>query len=88
MKQKVAILVIMVVLQAGDLLSSRLAFAHGAAELNPLVNALGLWEAKLLVLCVLGLMLICTTRLRGLWTVVVIYGYVVGWNLFLVAKTR
>jgi hypothetical protein len=88
MKQKATILGIMVVLQAGDLLSSRLAFAHGAVELNPLVNALGLWQAKLLVLCVLGLMLIRTTRLRRLWAVIMIYSCVVGWNLFLVAKAR
>ena len=52
MKQKVVVLTIMVLLQAGDLLSTRLAFAHGAVELNPLVHLFGLWQAKLLAVVV------------------------------------
>lgn len=87
MKQKLAIFMTLVALQAGDLLSTRLAFAHGAIELNPLVHGLGLWQAKLLAVCIVALLLIRGVRLRRLWMVVIIYGCVVCWNVLLVAKT-
>ena len=46
MKQKVLVLVIMVLLQVGDLFSTRRAFAHSAVELNPVMHPFGLWQAK------------------------------------------
>ena len=72
MKEKPAVLLSMVVLLASDLLSTRLAFAHGAIELNPLVHLLGLWQAKLLVVAAVALLLIRSTKLPWLWTVLVI----------------
>jgi hypothetical protein len=88
MKHKFAIFAMLLVLQAGDLLSTRLAFAHGAIELNPLVHALGLWQAKLLAILVVALLLIRSTKLRRLWMVVIVYGCIVCWNMLLVAKAR
>ena len=88
MKQRFAVFIILVLLQAGDLLSSKLAFAHGAVELNPLVHGLGLWQAKLLVIAVLAVLIWRSTRMRRLWLVVMLYACIVGWNLMLVAKAR
>jgi hypothetical protein len=88
MKQKLAIFGLLLILQAGDLLSTRLAFAHGAVELNPLVRALGLWPAKLLAISIVALLLIRATKLRRVWMLVVTYGCIVCWNILLVAKAR
>ena len=78
----------MVLLQVGDLFSTRRAFAHGAVELNPVVHLFGLWQAKLLAVGAMALLVNRARKLRRLWTVMVIYGCIVGWNMLLVAKAR
>ena len=87
-KQKIALISAVVLLQFGVLFSSRLAFARGAIEMNPLVHAMGLWPAKLLAIVVAAIQVYRSTRLRRLWIVVALYACIVGWNLLLVAKAR
>ena len=60
-RSKVIPVSILLLLQAGDLISTRLAFSVGAVELNPLVRLLGLWPAKLLVV---GLVLVLAVKTR------------------------
>jgi len=86
--QRIAVVSALVLLQLGDLLSTRRAFGRGAIEMNPLVHATGLWEAKLLAIVAISLLAFRSTRLRKLWMVVAFYGCIVGWNLLLVAKVR
>jgi hypothetical protein len=39
--------IVLCILQLGDLRSTRLGLTHGAVEANPLVSSMGLWAAKL-----------------------------------------
>lgn len=74
-------------LQVGDLLSTRLSIGHGNVELNPIVRASGVWEAKLLALILIFLLVWRSKRLCGLWFVTAVYAFIVGWNVC-VAATR
>jgi len=71
---------ILCLLQLADLLSTRIASVHGAAELNPIVRASGLWPAKLLALLLIFLLVRRSNRLCSLWFVTAMYVVVVGWN--------
>lgn len=84
LNQKIVPFLVLCVLQAGDLLSTRLALKMpGIMELNPLVRELGLWPAKLLV-CALVLLLVWQTkRMRRVWTLCGIYAVIVASNLLL-----
>lgn len=84
LSQKIVPLLVLCVLQAGDLLSTRLALKiPGVIELNPLVRAFGLWPAKLLV-CALVLVLVWQAkRMRRLWTLCAIYAVIVASNVLL-----
>ena len=85
-RSKFLVAALLCVLQAGDFVSTRLALRHGAVELNPLVRALGLWEAKLLAFAVVILLVIFARRARLLWTVAVVYTCIVGSNLLLLLR--
>ena len=67
MKKRIALLVLLL-LQAGDLLSTKAAIHAGAAEFNPIVRDLGLWPAKLLTLALIAL-LVRTTSMTRVWVV-------------------
>lgn len=73
------------VLQAADLFSTRVALKiPGITELNPLVRDLGLWQAKLLVLGLIVLLVWRSKSIRRLWAVCAIYAVIVGSNVLLV----
>ena len=86
MKARLAPFVVLL-LQAVDLVSTRLAFSVGAIELNPLVHGLGLWPGKLLACVVILLLATLTKRAGRLWALCGIYGLIVG-NNFAVALTH
>jgi hypothetical protein len=73
-------------LQVGDLLSTRLAAVHGV-ELNPIVRASGLWQAKLLAVVLIFLLVWRSDRLCALWIATAVYAFIVGWN-FCIAATH
>lgn len=47
---------LLALLQVGDYLSTRLAFAHGAVEANPAAGGLGIGTAKIVALVVIAFM--------------------------------
>ena len=81
MRRSVIPFVLLALLQAADLVSTRLAFSIGAVELNPLVRGLGLWPAKLLACGIIVLLALRTKRTRMLWTLCGIYGFIVSSNM-------
>jgi hypothetical protein len=87
MKAKWFLLGALCLLQVGDLLSTQLSCARGNVELNPIVRASGLWEAKLLALILIFLLVWRSKRLCGLWFLTAGYALIVGWN-FCMAATR
>jgi hypothetical protein len=71
-------------LQAGDLLSTRMALkVPGVMELNPLVRELGLWPAKLIVFGFIALLVYRTKSLGRLWAVCGVYALIVASNVLL-----
>ncbi|MGA2903552.1 MAG: hypothetical protein ABSD98_06965 [Candidatus Korobacteraceae bacterium] len=85
MKAKPFIFSTLCLLQAGDILSTRLALLHGAVEVNPVVRAAGLWQAKLVAFILISLWIWRSTRPRPLWVATAVYGGIVGWNSCLAA---
>lgn len=80
MTRKAGLITAIVALQALDGLSTKLAIAHGVAESNGIVSALGLWPAKLLVVF-LALTIGWRMSSKALTAVVAFYSIVVLWNL-------
>jgi hypothetical protein len=85
MSKKIALL-FLVVLQAGDLLSTKAATHAGAVELNPLVRDMGLWPAKLLTLALVALLIWRAKSLTKIWVLCGLYTLIVTNNLFLALK--
>ena len=56
LKPRYITLAVLGVLQLADCITTRMALSYGAVESNPLVQALGLWPAKLLALGIIGLL--------------------------------
>lgn len=84
LNQKIIPFLVLCLLQAGDLLSTRLALKiPGVMELNPLVREFGLWPAKLLVFGLIMLLAWQTKRMRRLWTLCGIYAVIVASNVML-----
>ena len=86
LSRKMVPFLILCILQAGDLLSTRLAMKiPGVMELNPLVRNFGLWQAKLLVFGLIILLAWQTKKMRRLWTLCGIYAFIVASNVLLFA---
>jgi len=84
--QKIVPFLILCILQAGDLFSTRMVLSiPGSLELNPLVREFGLWPAKLLVLGLILLFAWRTKKLARLWAVCGIYALIVGSNMLVCA---
>lgn len=84
LSRKIVPFLILCLLQAGDLLSTRMALTiPGVTELNPLVRQFGLWQAKLLVFGLIVLLAWQTKRMRWLWTLCGIYAVIVASNVLL-----
>jgi hypothetical protein len=87
LSQKMVPFLILCILQAGDLFSTRLAMKiPGVMELNPLVRDFGLWQAKLLVFGLIVLLAWQTKKMRRLWTLCGIYTFIVASNVLLFAS--
>jgi hypothetical protein len=86
MRGKLIPAIVLCILQLGDLLSTRLALAHGAVETNPFVNSMGLWAAKLLCLAIVAVLAWRTRKPSRIWVICVFYMIVVGWNLSLLRR--
>ena len=86
MRGKLIPAIVLCILQLGDLLSTRLALAHGAVEANPFVNAVGLWAAKLLCIVFVSVVAWRTRKPSRIWAVCAFYLIVVGWNLSLLRR--
>ena len=85
--RKLVPLLILGMLQVGDLISTRLVLRiPGALEVNPLVRDLGLWHAKILALVIVLLVVWRAKTLRRLWVVCGIYGAVVLSNIFMLLR--
>jgi hypothetical protein len=80
-------ILILCVLQAADLISTRMAMrVPGVLELNPLVRQLGLWQSKLTVLVlvvILAYWVKHTKRVAAVWLVCGVYFLIVGSNMLL-----
>jgi len=63
------------VLQVADFVTTRLALHRGAVESNPLVQFMGLWEAKLLALVIV--VVVVATAKRAL-PIVLLTGLYIG----------
>lgn len=78
-------LIILCLLQAADLISTRVAMkVPGVLELNPLVRELGLWQSKLAVLAlvvVLAFWVKRTKRVAAVWLVCGVYTLIVASNI-------
>jgi hypothetical protein len=85
MKKKIALLILLL-LQAGDMVSTKAAVHAGAVELNPLVRDLGLWPAKLLTLGLIALLVWRARSMTRVWVVCGLYTLVVANNLFFALK--
>ena len=84
LNQKIIPLLILCLLQLGDLFSTRLALkVPGVIELNPLVREFGLWQAKVLVFGLIVLLAWQTKRMRRLLTLCGIYAVIVASNVML-----
>jgi hypothetical protein len=86
MRGKLIPSIVLVILQLGDFLSTRLALEHGAVETNTFVDSLGLWKAKLLCLALVGLFACHTRKPSLIWALCAFYVAVVGWNLSLLQR--
>ena len=86
MRGKLIPAIVLCILQLGDLLSTRLALAHGAIETNLFVNSVGLYSAKLVCLAIVVLFAWHTRRPSRIWAVCVFYLVVVTWNLSLLQR--
>jgi Domain of unknown function (DUF5658) len=83
---KTVALSLLLLLQAGDYLSTRLSMNHGAVEGNPLLSPSGGASSNLLLaklaVCMLGYLLL--RRCHGMWHVWALCGFyaaVVIWNI-------
>ncbi len=85
MKKRVALL-FLIVLQAGDLLSTKAATHAGAVELNPIVRDLGLWPAKLLTLALIALLVWRVKSMTRVWVLCGLYTLIVTNNLIWALK--
>ena len=84
LNQKLVPFLILCLLQAGDLFSTRMALTiPGVVELNPLVRGFGLWEAKLLVFGLVVLLAWRTRTMARLWAICGVYAVIVGSNVLL-----
>lgn len=84
MKPKWIALAILLLLQAGDFLSTKFALAvPGVVELNPLVRTLGLVPAKLLVLGLVLVLIYRAEKLLRIWILCGTYSAIVASNLAL-----
>jgi len=84
LNQKIVAFLVLCVLQAADLLSTRLALKiPGVMELNPLVRQFGLWPAKLMVCALLVLLVWQTKRMPRVWALCGIYAVIVASNVLL-----
>ncbi len=84
LKGKIFPFLVLALLQAGDLFSTRMALTiPGVTELNPLVRELGLWPAKLLVLGFFALLVYRTKSRRRLWAACGVYAVIVASNVLL-----
>ena len=80
--RKVFPFLVLALLQAGDIFSTRMALTiPGVMELNPLVRELGLWPAKLLVLGFIALLVYRTKSRRRLWAACGVYALIVASNI-------
>jgi hypothetical protein len=86
MRGKLIPAIVLCILQVGDLLSTRLALAHGAIETNVFVSSVGLYSAKLACLAVVALFAWHTRRPSRIWAVCAFYLIVVSWNLSLLQR--
>ena len=83
MRGKLIPAIVLCILQLGDLLSTRLALAHGAVEANIFVSSIGLWAAKLLCIAIVAVIAWRTRKPARIWAICAFYVIVVGWNLSL-----
>lgn len=84
LRQKIVPFLVLVLLQAGDLFSTRMAMTvPGVVELNPLVSAFGLWPAKLIVFGFIVLLAWRARRTERLWVVCGVYAVIVASNVLL-----
>lgn len=84
LSRKTVPFLVLAVLQAGDVFSTRMALKiPGVMELNPLVRELGLWPAKLLVLGFIALLVYRAKSRRRLWAVCGVYALIVASNALL-----
>lgn len=79
-------LAILCALQAGDIISTRIAIAHGAVEMNPLVGHLGLWPAKLLVFLAAALLAYRARKTWLMWAGCAVYAAIVASNLLVAIR--
>ncbi len=84
LNRKIVPLLVLGVLQLGDLFSTRMAMkVPGVLELNPLVRGLGLWDAKLVAVVLIVLLAWRAKRMGPLWTACGVYACVVASNVLL-----
>ena len=86
MRGKLIPAIVLCILQLGDLLSTRLALAHGAVEANIFVRPIGLWAAKMLCLAIVAVLAWRTRKPSRIWAICAFYVIVVGWNLSLLLR--
>lgn len=79
MKRNTFLIASIVVLQALDAISTKLAAFHGITESNGIVSSLGLWQSKVLVVALAIIVGPFISR-RALAIVAVFYAAVVLWN--------
>jgi len=85
MSKKIA-LVFLVVLQAGDMLSTMAATHAGAVELNPIVRDMGLWPAKLVTVALVALLVWRAKSMTKIWVLCGLYTLIVANNILLVLR--
>jgi hypothetical protein len=85
MSKRIALL-FLVILQAGDMLSTKAATHAGAVELNPIVRDMGLWPAKLLTLALIALLVWRAKSMTKIWVLCGLYTLIVANNLFWALK--
>jgi hypothetical protein len=86
MRGKLIPAIVLCILQLGDLLSTRLALAHGAVEANIFVRPIGLLAAKLLCIAIVAVLAWRTRKPSRIWAICAFYVIVVGWNLSLLLR--
>ena len=73
--------IVLCILQLGDLRSTRLGLTHGAVEANPLVSSMGLWATKLLCVAIVAVIAWRARKPSLMWAVCALCAIIVGWNL-------